>query len=86
MPLVVMEAWKITIRFIVQRYMSSFPSTAGERLHRHQLQTLQLNCSSWEGSMQYNGKRLRDQRGQQIKWFPQMVKKTSRDSLFLFFY
>lgn len=45
MPLVVMRAWKITIRFIVQRCMSSFPSTAGERLHRHLLQTLQLNCS-----------------------------------------
>lgn len=45
MPLVVVQAWKITTRFTVQRYMSSFPSTAGERLHRHLLQTLQFNCS-----------------------------------------
>lgn len=28
-PLFVMQAWRITIRFIVQRYMSNFPSTAG---------------------------------------------------------
>lgn len=34
---VVLQAWKITVRFTVQRYMSSFPSTAGQHLHRHLL-------------------------------------------------
>lgn len=55
-PLVFMQARKITIGFIVLRNMPTFPYGAGGSLHRHLLQPFQGNChfySLW-GRQQYN--------------------------------
>lgn len=60
MPLVVILVWKITIRFIVQMYMPSFPSIAGVCVctniyYRHCSEIVAFRCTQ-NGSIHYGGK------------------------------